>query len=253
MSERDIFPVLLAGWFVLAAGTFVGLFFFTAPYGRYSRRNWGPKVGDALGWVLMEASAPAVFAACFALGRFSFAGCLPVIFAIWEAHYIHRSFIYPFMLRGREKRMPLVVALAGFFFNGVNAYMNGRFLFNFSGGFPMVWLASPPFIAGFALFVAGFVVNRWADLKLRSLRAPGESDYKIPHGGLYRYVSCPNYLGEIMEWVGWAVLTWSLAGASFAVWTAANLVPRARANHAWYRRTFPDYPAGRKALVPFVW
>ena len=40
------------------------------------------------------------------------------------------------------------------------------------------------------------------------------------------------------------------AGLAFAAWTMANLVPRARAHHRWYRERFPDYPARRKALVP---
>jgi len=39
----------------------------------------------------------------------------------------------------------------------------------------------------------------------------------------------------------------------FAFWTIANLLPRARANHAWYKATFPDYPPERKALFPLVW
>ena len=65
-------------------------------------------------------------------------------------------------------------------------------------------------------------------------------------------MSCPNYLGEILEWTGWAIASWSLAGAAFAVYTAANLAPRAFAHHAWYRQQFQDYPARRKALVPFV-
>ena len=65
-------------------------------------------------------------------------------------------------------------------------------------------------------------------------------------------MSCPNYLGEIVEWIGWAILTWSLAGASFAVWTAANLAPRALSNHRWYREQFTDYPPARRALIPFV-
>jgi hypothetical protein len=56
-----------------------------------------------------------------------------------------------------------------------------------------------------------------------------------------------------MEWAGWAVLTWSFAGASFAAWTVANLAPRARANHLWYRKNFPAYPPERKALIPRVW
>lgn len=56
----------------------------------------------------------------------------------------------------------------------------------------------------------------------------------------------------IVEWTGFAVLTWSPAAAAFAFWTAANLVPRALANLRWYRRTFPDYPRSRRALVPFL-
>ena len=75
----------------------------------------------------------------------------------------------------------------------------------------------------------------------------------MPHGELYRWISCPNYLGELIEWAGWAVATWSLPGLGFAVWTAANLVPRARANHRWYRSHFADYPNERKALIPGVW
>jgi hypothetical protein len=95
-------------------------------------------------------------------------------------------------------------------------------------------------------------VNLWADGRLRRLRAPGETGYAIPRGGLFELVSCPNYLGEIVEWIGWAVASASLAGLAFAVYTAANLAPRAIAHHAWYREKFPGYPGSRKALVPFL-
>ena len=74
----------------------------------------------------------------------------------------------------------------------------------------------------------------------------------MPCGLLFRRVSCPNYLGEMIQWTGWAVATWSLAGLSFAVWTAANLVPRALAHHRWYREQFEEYPARRRAVLPFV-
>ena len=47
-------------------------------------------------------------------------------------------------------------------------------------------------------------------------------------------------------------LVWSPAGLLFAVWTAANLVPRARSHHTWYKENFPDYPANRKAIAPFL-
>jgi protein-S-isoprenylcysteine O-methyltransferase Ste14 len=103
-----------------------------------------------------------------------------------------------------------------------------------------------------ALFAAGYALNRRSDRTLRTLRAPGETGYRIPRGGGFRWVSSPNYLGEIVEWLGWALATWSPAGLAFAVYTAANLAPRAVDNHRWYREKFPDYPADRRALVPYV-
>jgi len=104
------------------------------------------------------------------------------------------------------------------------------------------------------LFLTGMAVTRSADETLRRLREPGgPAGYAVPQGALYRRVSSPNYLGEIVEWIGWAILTWSLPGLAFAAWTAANLVPRARANHRWYREQFADYPPERKALIPWFW
>ncbi|HEX6242129.1 MAG TPA: 3-oxo-5-alpha-steroid 4-dehydrogenase, partial [Polyangiales bacterium] len=94
--------------------------------------------------------------------------------------------------------------------------------------------------------------NRQSDRILLGLRAPGETGYKIPRGGLYSFISCPNYFGELVEWCGWALLTWSLPGLFFALFTAANLVPRALAHHRDYRRRFPDYPSERRAVLPFV-
>jgi protein-S-isoprenylcysteine O-methyltransferase Ste14 len=83
------------------------------------------------------------------------------------------------------------------------------------------------------------------------MRREADGAYVVPRGILFRRVSCPNYLGELIQWCGWAVATWSLAGLTFAVWTAANLVPRAHAHHRWYRERFPDYPPERRALLPF--
>ncbi|HSJ85911.1 MAG TPA: hypothetical protein VK909_01800 [Anaerolineales bacterium] len=64
---------------------------------------------------------------------------------------------------------------------------------------------------------------------------------------------CPNYFSEIMEWFGWALVTWSLPDLAFALWTFANLAPCAHAHHKWYREHFKDYPAERKALLTGMW
>ncbi|MXZ72004.1 MAG: hypothetical protein F4Z04_10970 [Acidobacteria bacterium] len=81
---------------------------------------------------------------------------------------------------------------------------------------------------------------------------PGRVGGDGASGGAFRYVSCPNYLGELLEWFGWALATWSLGGLAFFTYTAANLVPRALSHHRWYRERFADYPAGRKAVIPGV-
>jgi protein-S-isoprenylcysteine O-methyltransferase Ste14 len=141
----------------------------------------------------------------------------------------------------------------GFIFNLMNGYLNGRYLYTFSDGYSSAWLYDPRFIIGTAFFIIGFVINRRADQVLRGLRQACESGYKISNDRLFRWVSSPNYLGEITIWIGWAVATWSWPGMVFAFWTIANLLPRARANHAWYKATFPDYPPERKALFPLVW
>jgi len=253
MSERVFFNILLISWFVLAAVIFAALFFIVAPYGRHTRRNWGPAIGDKLGWIVMEAPSPVLFAVFFVLGIKSITITAIAFLILWEAHYVHRAFIYPFSRRVGASGMAVAVVAMGFMFNIGNAYLNGRYLFTLSGGYSNAWLMTPQFICGAALFVAGFIINRKADDDLRNLRKPGESGYKIPDGGLYRWISCPNYFGEILTWIGWAVATWSLPGLAFAVFTVANLAPRARAHHLWYKKQFADYPPRRKALVPAIW
>jgi len=253
MKEETIYNGLLMGWFVIAILIFILLFYVIAPYGRHIRKGWGPVLDNRLGWIIMEAVSPVLFAVCFMIGTNLKTLTLIIFFGMWEAHYIHRAFIYPLSLQSPVKRMPVVVIALGIFFNAVNAYLNGRYIFTFSDGYFIAWLTDPRFITGLTLFIIGFVINRQADTVLHNLRRADDSGYRVACTGLYHYISCPNYLGEILIWVGWATATWSLAGLSFAVWTIANLVPRARSNHNWYKENFSDYPPGRKALVPGLW
>ena len=253
MSEVSVFNYLILSWFLLALVIFISLFFITAPYGRHTRDNWGPTLNGKGGMLIMEAVAPLTFVVFFFLGSNPISVTSVFFLIMWEAHYIHRAFIYPFSLRGRAKRMTAIVVVLGFIFNSANGYLNGRYIFTLSDGYTSQWLGDPRFIIGLGLFIAGFVINRRADLILHNLRKPDDSDYRIPYGEMYRWISCPNYLGEIVVWIGWAMATWSLAGLAFAIWTMANLMPRAKAHHTWYHQHFANYPTERKALVPKLW
>ena len=251
--EHSIYTILILADFVLAGVVFITLFFINAPYGRHIRKGWGITIPSYLGWLIMEAPAALLFALYFLLGDAPKDLTLFIFLVMWEAHYIHRAFIYPFSLSDGRKKMPLSVMAMAIFFNVANTYINGRYLFTLSGGYLDSWLLNPRFIIGLVIFIIGFVINRWADRTLRLLRKTGETGYRIPYGGLYQQISCPNYFGEAIEWIGWAIATWSLPGLAFAVWTMANLAPRARAHHVWYHRKFPEYPRERKAFIPFVW
>ena len=252
MTQDPIYNVVLLASLGLAAMVFVSLFFVDAPYGRHRRKGWGPTIGDKAGWVLMEAPSPLLLAAAYFLGHPHTVTAL-VFLIMWEVHYLYRAFLYPLRVRDSRGRMPLSVVAMGALFNVMNAYLNGRYLFMLSDGYPLSWLIDPRFAVGLGLFILGMLVNRRADRTLLNLRREDGATYRIPEGGLYRWISCPNYLGEIVEWVGWAIATWSLSGLAFALWTAANLAPRARAHHRWYLETMPDYPPERKALLPGVW
>jgi 3-oxo-5-alpha-steroid 4-dehydrogenase 1 len=234
----------------LAVVTFVSLRFMTAPYGRYQRAGWGVTVPARAAWLVMESASPVLFAAVFWSGPRRPGSVALVLFAMWQSHYLYRAFVYPFLLRG-GRRMPLTVMLLAIAFNVLNASVNAYWV-GALGRYPDRWLADPRFLVGAALFAGGLMAHVWADRKLRRLRASTGNGYQIPYGGAYRWVSCPNYLGEIVEWTGWALATWSLAGLAFALYTVANLAPRAVAHHAWYREHFPDYPAKRRALIPYV-
>ena len=252
VPETAFYFYLLVSWLLLSICIFAVLFFMTAPYGRHARQGWGPKVGRTFGWVLMESPAVILPFAFFFLGNRTDSTVIIAFLAIWSIHYINRTLVFPFRMRGGTLEMPLMIVMSGFFFNLVNGYLNWRYLTFLGPNYAPGWFADPRFIVGLMLFVIGFGINLNSDSILRRLRKPGEKGYGIPTGGLYRFVSCPNYLGEIIEWAGWAVLTWSAPGLIFAVWTAANLVPRARSHHKWCVETFPDYPRARKAVIPFL-
>lgn len=240
--------LLVYGVLAAAPLTLVVLLFLSAPYGRHMRDGWGPTLPNRWGWILMECPAVLVFLWVWFQGDHAWEPAPLLLLLAWQLHYVHRTFVFPFRLRTSGKRMALLIPTIALVFNSANAVINARQASHFGDyafSQPTLWI-------GLGVFAVGMAINLHADTVLLNLRKPGETGYKVPKGGLYRYVTCPNYLGEMLEWLGWAIATWSLAGLAFFLYTVANLLPRALQNHGWYRETFPDYPTERRALVPFV-
>ena len=237
-------------WGIIGIASFILLQFVTAPYGRHTKKGWGPEISNKLGWVIMEAPSFFILLLFYlSSDQSSYASLLSIL---WLAHYFNRTFIYPFRIRTKGKKMPLVIVGSAIFFNCINAGLNGYFLAHFesydSNSF-YTW----NFIVGLCLFVFGFIVNQKSDHMLINLRKPDDTGYKIPKGFLFKYISCPNLLGELVQWAGFALMAYNLPALSFFIWTAANLIPRAFGHHKWYKNHFSEYPKNRKIMIPGIW
>jgi 3-oxo-5-alpha-steroid 4-dehydrogenase 1 len=250
VTEAAFHRGLTLAYATLAGAVFLFSLFVTAPYGRHGRTRWsGPDLPSRIGWMLMELPQPAGFVACFLLGQRRDLVSL-VLLGMWCFHYSYRTLIYPFI--PRASAISLSVVSMGFALNVGFSYLNGRWLFTLGPMHEVRWLLDARFLLGVLLFFGGFALCASSDLILRRLRPPGETAHRIPRGGAYRWVSSPNYLGEILQWCGWTLASWSLAGLTLALITAANLVPRARVNHRWCQEHLEGYPPERKALIPFL-
>ena len=253
LSTFNTFLLVMAAIAVLV---FLALYFVNAGYGKFYKASWGPSLDNHLGWFLMEVP---VFVAMLLLWWFSERRWDPIRLAmllLFEAHYFHRSFIFPRQLRGHS-RMPWTIVTMGVVFNTLNAFMQGGWLFYISPAdyYPSSWLYSLPFLAGTALFLAGMYINIQSDGIIRNLRKPGDTAHYFPQGGMFRYVTSANYFGEWLEWTGFAILTWSWAGAVFSLWTFANLCPRAARIYDLYAQEFPEQmeTLKPKRFIPFVY
>lgn len=256
MISLQTFNTFLAVMAAIAIIVFVALFFVDAGYGKFYKPKWGPSLDNHLGWFLMEVP---VFVVMLVLWWFSDrrTDMVRLVFLLlFELHYFHRSFIFPRQLRGHN-RMPWTIVLMGALFNTLNAFMQGGWIFYVSPSelYPSSWLTSLPFLAGMAIFFCGMAVNIHSDSIIRNLRKPGDTAHYLPKDGMFRYVTSANYFGEFTEWVGFAILTWSWAGAVFALWTFANLGPRAARIYDFYCKEFPDElnTSKVKRILPFIY
>lgn len=240
----------------LAVIVFIALQRISAGYGVMYNSKWGPTVNNKLGWILMESPVFIAMLLFWLLSPRRGEPALIVMATMFEIHYFQRAFIFPLLIRGKS-RMPWAIILMGIIFNLINSYMIGGWLFYISPAdtYTTAWLYSPLFILGTLIFITGMAINIESDRIIRHLRKPGDTRHYIPQGGMFRYVTSANYLGEFTEWLGYAILTWSLGGLAFAVWTFANLAPRAKTLHERYLNEFGDNYArlNRKYILPFIY
>lgn len=241
---------------VIAIIVFVALFFVKAGYGVFFSPKWGPSISNRWGWVIMEAPVFITMLVLWLLSDRTDDPVRLVMFLLFQLHYFQRSFIFPLLFKGKS-RMAISIMLCGVLFNTLNAFMQGGWLFYVSPAdyYTAAWFTTPQFILGTIIFFVGMAVNLHSDHIIRNLRKPGDTQHYLPRGGMFRYVSSANYFGELLEWTGFAILSWSWAGLVFVWWTFANLAPRA---HKIYNRYIDEFGEEftrekRKRIIPFIY
>lgn len=260
LMSAEGYHTVLIGSFVYAGLILVGAFMSKAPYGRFGDEGVALSLSPRMGWFLMELPATLSFLWFYLHGQ-NAAQLVPMIFlGVWLVHYGNRGFLFPLLMRvakGAKGTFGLLVVVAGWLVTTLHGYLNAVFISHLSTHLTLEWLADPRFIIGMGIYAFGFIMNVHSDAIIRKLRSraeveSGERVYRIPSGGLFKYVTNPSYFTELLSFTGFAIATWSPGALFVLLVSAANLVPRAFQVHQWYRDKFRDYPQERKVLIPYL-
>ncbi|RIA87657.1 3-oxo-5-alpha-steroid 4-dehydrogenase-domain-containing protein [Glomus cerebriforme] len=259
-------------------------FFSNAFYGKFHVKKFTYlNLPGKLGWFIMELVSPATFLYSFlapspfidhnneSLITSPYNTTQKILASLYLIHYFNRTVVYTYRAPSISP-IHLLVFFSSIIFNLINGYSNGRWISVF-GNYSEEKCKEPLFIIGVIIYFIGMWINIEHDNILFEMRKKNSSSkkseksskiddnsvndkkkYFIPNEGLFNYISCPNYLGETIEWIGFAIACWyDLPALLFALATPANLFPRARQTLKWYRENFKEYPKERKAIIPFVW
>ncbi len=251
MLNPETFELINYYWIAIAVIIFLVLVIFKikTPYGRHANKNWGIMIPNKWGWFIMELPAFIIMPIVTLYGPSEKGTLTYLLILLWLTHYFNRTFIFPFKIKTDNKKMPLLIAGSAILFNSVNGFLNGYYLGYLNAEISSV--ISLNVMIGLVVFFTGMHINKVADKHLISLRTSNES-YQIPYGGLFKYISCPNHFGEVVEWIGFMIIACNLPSITFAIWTFCNLSPRSLNHHKWYKEKFDNYPKKRKAILPYM-
>ncbi|CAI4211860.1 unnamed protein product [Parascedosporium putredinis] len=158
-----------------------------------------------------------------------------LVFAMFVAHFVKRELETLFVHKFSASTMP-----------ARNIFKNCFFYWAFSGALdPVVDLV------GAVIFVLGELANASVHLHLSSLRSRGGTERRIPSGLGFSLVTCPNYLFEILSWVGVIIASRDWSVLVFIAIGAAQMAAWAKGKEKAYRKEFGDkYKKKRYVMLP---
>ena len=154
----SIYNSFIIFWVLVGVITFVYLFFVSAPYGRHIRKGWGKNISSRAGWVIMESPCVIIMSIYAFIVRDNLETLHIIFLSLWLLHYIHRSFIYPFVIDMTNPKMPISIASSAFFFNIVNVNLQAFGIYYFTE-YSQDWVNSDIFYIGLIVFFTGMYIN----------------------------------------------------------------------------------------------
>ena len=117
---------------------------------------------------------------------------------------------------------------------------------------PPAWATPAIFYGACALFCVFEFLNLMTHITLKNLRRPGTTERNIPYGWGFGLVSSANYLWESLAWLTFVVQAQVIGGYVFLLASIYQMAVWAVKKHQRYKKEFPNYPKGRKAIFPFI-
>lgn len=174
-----------------------------------------------------------------------------LVFAMFVAHFVKRELETLFVHKFSASTMP-----------ARNIFKNCFFYWAFSGALCAYAVYSPTSLAatasdpvvdlvGTVIFILSELANASVHLHLSSLRSRGGTERRIPSGLGFSLVTCPNYLFEILSWVGVIIASRDWSVLLFIAIGAAQMAAWAKGKEKAYRKEFGDkYKKKRYVMLP---
>ncbi|KAI1433226.1 3-oxo-5-alpha-steroid 4-dehydrogenase-domain-containing protein [Xylaria sp. CBS 124048] len=175
-------------------------------------------------------------------------------FLMIMAHFVKRELEVIFVHKFSANTMPAAFIVRNSFFYWAFAGLLGA-LEIYAPFSPSAraedFLSSPLDIVGLALYAIGELCNANVHWYLSTLRKPGETARKIPTGLGFSLVTCPNYMFEIIAWLGIILVTRSPALVVFISIGSYFMYIWGWGKEKAYRSQFGDkYKKKRYVILP---
>lgn len=172
-------------------------------------------------------------------------------FGMIIAHFLKREYETLFVHKFSANTMPVFNLVKNFsFYCGLSGFLAAYDIYS-----PASLAAradnSALDVLGFVLFAYGEVSNAIVHLNLASLRTRGGTERKIPTGYGFGLVTCPNYMFEVLSWIGIIITSRSWGVTAFIVVGIIQMTAWAQSKERAYRKEFPDtYKKKRYVILP---